>query len=120
MHPALKPLAEMRMNGSLPSDRAWILFGDYEQSRWWECDESIPEVVIPLTAPFSRMDFRPIVGLHVLVQTKKYTPSLMKLCERIREYAPKVDVFVAEWLLGTIGFRWDRGSDVVGIEGTGE
>lgn len=113
MPAALQRLAEMRLQGFVPADRIWLLVGDYPQIEWWKWSDSAPEVVVPENIQVSRLDLRPIVGLHVFVQAERYSAELMTLCERARLYAAKLDVFVMSWLPNDVGFRWDREHELI-------
>lgn len=117
MLPAMKRIAEMRLSGVAPADRVWLLVGDYEQRRWWLEENAVPDVVIPPGVALSRLDVRPLVGLRVSVQADQYSPALMKFCERLREYAKELDVFFIDNLPDSIGFRWDRGQEIVSFDG---
>ena len=106
---SMKPLVEIRMAGRLPPGDVWIFFGDYEQVKWWQWSDASVEIAILETSPVSRIDLRPLVGLKVCVQADRYSDALLRLCDRLKEYAKQLDVFVLEWMPGELGFRWDRG-----------
>lgn len=106
---ALKPLADLRMAGEIPDLPAWIFVGDYVQPKWWQLRGAGVEVVLSEKSPMARLDLRPLVRLNVCVQADRYSDALMRLCDRLREYASQLDVFVVEWMPDEIGFRWDRG-----------
>lgn len=106
---ALKPLAELRMKGCVPTLPAWIFVGDYEQPQWWQWAGAGVEVVVDESSPMTRLDLRPLVGLKVCVQADRYGMPLMRLCNRLKEYAASLDVFVLEWQPDGLGMRWNRG-----------
>lgn len=106
---ALKHLAELRLSGVLPDLPVQIFVGDYEQPKWWRWHGVGVEVVLAESSPMGRLDLRPLVGLKVCVQADRYSDALLRLCDRLTEYAKQLDVFVLEWMPGELGFRWDRG-----------
>lgn len=106
---ALKPLAEMRMKGVIPTLPAWVFVGDYEQPKWWQWAGAGVEVVVAESSPMARLDLRPLVGLKVCVQADRYGLPLMRLCDRLKQYASSLDLFVIEWLPDDLGVRWQRG-----------
>lgn len=109
MSTALKHLAELRLSGVLPDLPVQIFVGDYEQPKWWRWHGVGVEVVLAESSPMGRLDLRPLVGLKVCVQADRYSDALLRLCDRLKEYAKQLDVFVLEWMPGELGFRWDRG-----------
>ena len=109
MTAALKHLAELRLSGVLPDLPVQIFVGDYEQPKWWRWHGVGVEVVLAESSPMGRLDLRPLVGLKVCVQADRYSDALLRLCDRLKEYAKQLDVFVLEWMPGELGFRWDRG-----------
>ena len=109
MSAALKHLAELRLSGVLPDLPVQIFVGDYEQPKWWRWHGVGVEVVLAESSPMGRLDLRPLVGLKVCVQADRYSDALLRLCDRLKEYAKQLDVFVLEWMPGELGFRWDRG-----------
>ena len=109
MSAALKHLAELRMSGVLPDLPVQIFVGDYEQPKWWRWHGVGVEVVLAESSPMGRLDLRPLVGLKVCVQADRYSDALLRLCDRLKEYAKQLDVFVLEWMPGELGFRWNRG-----------
>lgn len=106
---ALKHLAELRLSGVLPDLPVQIFVGDYEQPKWWRWHGVGVEVVLAESSPMGRLDLRPLVGLKVCVQADRYSDALLRLCDRLKEYAKQLDVFVLEWMPGELGFRWNRG-----------
>ena len=109
MSAALKHLAELRLSGVLPDLPVQIFVGDYEQPKWWRWHGVGVEVVLAESSPMGRLDLRPLVGLKVCVQADRYSDALLRLCDRLKEYAKQLDVFVLEWMPGELGFRWNRG-----------
>lgn len=109
MSAALKHLAELRLSGVLPDLPVQIFVGDYEQPKWWRWHGVGVEVVLAESSPMGRLDLRPLVGLKVCVQADRYSDALLRLCDRLKDYARQLDVFVLEWMPGELGFRWDRG-----------
>lgn len=109
MSTALKHLAELRLSGVLPDLPVQIFVGDYEQPKWWRWHGVGVEVVLAESSPMGRLDLRPLVGLKVCVQADRYSDALLRLCDRLKEYAKQLDVFVLEWMPGELGFRWNRG-----------
>ena len=109
MSTALKRLAELRLSGVLPDLPVQIFVGDYEQPKWWRWHGVGVEVVLAESSPMGRLDLRPLVGLKVCVQADRYSDALLRLCDRLKEYAKQLDVFVLEWMPGELGFRWNRG-----------
>ena len=117
MLPAMRHLTEMRMSGVVPTDCVWLLVGDYEQRHWWLEENAVPEVAILPSVSLSRLDVRPLVGLRVCVQADQYSPALMKFCERLHDYTKELNVFFVENLPESVGFRWDRGQEIVSLDG---
>ena len=56
-----------------------------------------------------RLDLRPLVGLRVIVLAPTYTRPLLRLLNRLKDYALSVDCFVLDWLPDNLGMRWERG-----------
>ena len=109
---ALKPLAAMRMTGEKPADSAWLYVGDeWQPVRWWIWRGATVETVVPTDAPMERLDLRPLVGLRVIVLAPSYTRPLLRLLNRLKDYALSVDCFVLDWLPDDLGMRWERGQD---------
>jgi len=106
---SLKPLAAMRMAGELPAGSAWLYLGEFDQPRWWIWRGGAVEVVVQPDTPMERVDFRPLVGLRVSALSTTYNRALLRLCNRLKEFAASVDVFVLDWLPDCLGMRWDRG-----------
>lgn len=108
--PAMKPLADMRLNGVVPAIPVWIFFGDcWEVPRWDRMGTSAPEICIETGSPVARLDLRPVVGLKVCVMAEAWSEPLAKLLDRLKQYACAVELFVTSWIPETIGVRWDRG-----------
>jgi len=108
--PALKPLADMRTAGERPAGSAWLYLGaEWEPVKWWAWRGGMVEVTVPAGAPMERLDLRPLVGLRVIVLAPTYTRPLLRLLNRLKDYALSVDCFVLDWLPDNLGMRWERG-----------
>ena len=106
----LKPLADMRMAGERPAGAAWLHVGDgWETVKWWTWRGAAAEIMVPTGAPIERLDLRPLVGLRVIVLAPAYTRPLLRLLNRLKDYALSVDCFVLVWLPDDLGMRWERG-----------
>ena len=115
---ALSPLADMRMAGEKPVGSAWLYVGDeWQPVRWWIWRGATAEAVVPTDAPMERLDLRPLVGLRVIVLAPAYTRPLLRLLNRLKDYALSVDCFVLDWLPDDLGMRWECGQtqDWIGI-----
>lgn len=114
----LKPLADMRMAGERPAGSAWLYVGDeWKPVKWWAWRGGMVEVSVPTNAPMERLDLRPLVGLYVAVLATTYSRPLLRLLNRLKDYAVGVDCFVLDWLPDDLGMRWERGQveDWIGI-----
>ncbi len=107
---ALKPLADMRLTGERPAGSVWLYLGDeWEPVKWWAWRGGMIEVAVPADAPMERLDLRPLVGLRVIVLATTYSRPLLRLLNRLKDYALSVDCFVLDWLPDNLGMRWERG-----------
>lgn len=108
----LKPLADMRMAGERPEGAAWLYVGDeWQPVKWWACRGGMVEVTVPAHAPMERLDLRPLVGFRVVVQATTYSRPLLRLLNRLKDFALSVDCFVLDWLPDNMGMRWERGQE---------
>lgn len=96
-------LIGMRRNGKRP-ELTFVLFAD--GGRLFSND-----VGISPAANIERLDLRPFVGLQVLIQADSYSPGLLRLFERMHEFAAIVTLSVITWLPDDLGLVWDRGDD---------
>lgn len=107
---ALKPLADMRLTGERPAGSAWLYVGaEWEPVKWSAWRGGMVEVTVPADAPMERLDLRPLVGLRVIVLATTYSRPLLRLLNRLKDYALSVDCFVLDWLPDNLGMRWERG-----------
>ena len=108
--PALKPLADMRTAGERPAGSAWLYLGaEWEPVKWWAWRGGMVEVTVPAGAPMERLDLRPLVGLRVIVLAPTYTRPLLRLLNRLKDYALSVDCFVLDWLPDNLGCAGSAG-----------
>lgn len=61
-------------------------------------------------ADVERLDLRPFVDLDVLVIADRYSPALVRFCERLNEYAATTSLTVLAWLPDDLGLVWEKGA----------
>lgn len=68
------------------------------------------EVGINANSNLERLDLRVFVDLDLMVIAEHYSPALMRLCERLNEYAATTTLSVIAWLPDDLGLVWTKGS----------
>lgn len=98
----IETLVSLRLAGKRPPLQ-FVMFGD--GGRLFGC-----EVGIPADANVDRLDLRPFNDLDLMIIAETYSPSLMRLCERLNEYAATTTLSVLSWLPDDLGLVWAKGT----------
>ena len=97
----IDPLIQFRLQGRRPTLQ-FVFFGGGGRLRG--CEVGIND-----TAPIERLDLRPFIALDVLVIAERYSGALVRLCQRMNEYATTTTLSVIDWLPEDLGFVWHKG-----------
>lgn len=100
----LSHLATIRRSGNRPKSVMLTIDGQYFRPKF-EQDFRHMELVVHDSVAFD--DFRPFVGLTVTLCVGKWTPLATAAFEKLKEYAPCINVLCAEYG-EDIGFIWTK------------
>lgn len=105
----LVPLVAFRKRGLKPAGAVWLTLGDGHAVEWWRYSDVAPQASVPCASPIGRLDLRCLVGLRVVVEG--HGEALMRLAERVREFASEVVVHQFERAESDFGMYWRKGMD---------
>lgn len=94
-------LIKLRLQGQRPALQ-FVFFGD--GGHLHGCETGIDD-----HADIERLDLRPFVELDVMVIAEHYTPSLMRLYERLNDFAATTTLSIIDWLPDDLGLVWQKG-----------
>lgn len=103
------PLINMRHAGYKPTGSVWVNFGNFREPDWhlWQHSRFRPDLVVLPVDPVERLDFRCLVGLHVVLFLAAYNDAAALLFKRLQRYAASIDVVSPEFE-EDIGWHWTR------------
>lgn len=105
----LKPLLKLRQAGRRPAGVVWLMLSNSaKQIDWWAYSDLDPQAVIRTSDPVGRLDLRCVVGLHVVVEGVTCL-ALLRLADRVREYADRVTLHQFDRIETDFGRHWQHG-----------